>query len=165
MAIRKRPKRNGHMSKPSSTAVADSSYELAFQARPPAFDPPSALLLLLHGVGGNESNLAALAAGVGPDTLVILPRGPLALGPGLGTGPSTLKLLETLLPRVTVPMVLDADGLVEQGLVRAADGDLGLVAAARAGELADLDDIEDLVRVGRAGVGADDPASGDDNDE
>ena len=70
------------MSNPSSAATADSTYGLAFQARPPASGRPSALLLLLHGVGGNESNLSALAAGVAPDTLVVLPRGPLALGPG-----------------------------------------------------------------------------------
>lgn len=35
----------------------------------------------------------------------------LAIGPGLGTSPSTLEFLEALLPQVKVPAVIDADGL------------------------------------------------------
>src|SRR6218665_2640692 len=44
---------------------------------------PSAkrLLILTHGVGGNETNLAPLGAAVARDTRVILARGPLTLGP------------------------------------------------------------------------------------
>lgn len=38
-------------------------------------------LVLLHGVGGNEMSMAGLANGVPADTLVVLARGPLALGP------------------------------------------------------------------------------------
>lgn len=38
--------------------------------------------MLLHGVGSNETNLLSLADGVAPDTLVVLVRGPLMLGPG-----------------------------------------------------------------------------------
>lgn len=40
------------------------------------------LVVLLHGVGGNETNLAGLAAQFPDDTAVALVRGPLALGPG-----------------------------------------------------------------------------------
>lgn len=40
------------------------------------------LLVLCHGVGGNESNLLGLAAHVPADTMVVLARGPLTLGPG-----------------------------------------------------------------------------------
>ena len=43
---------------------------------------PRHLLLLAHGVGGNEDNLAALASHANSDTLVVLPRGPLTLGSG-----------------------------------------------------------------------------------
>lgn len=43
---------------------------------------PRKLLLLAHGVGGNETNLAALADRAGDDTLVVLPRGPLTLAAG-----------------------------------------------------------------------------------
>jgi phospholipase/carboxylesterase len=57
-------------------------FALAFRVRRPQPAQPKALLVLLHGVGGAESNLLELAAGVGPDTLVVLPRGPLTLGPG-----------------------------------------------------------------------------------
>lgn len=42
---------------------------------------PRSLLVLLHGVGGNETNLADLAALVPVDTLVLLARGPLIFGP------------------------------------------------------------------------------------
>lgn len=35
----------------------------------------------------------------------------LALGPGLGTAATTLKFLEALLPQVSCPLVIDADGL------------------------------------------------------
>lgn len=38
-------------------------------------------VILLHGVGGNESNLLDLAESMDPHTLVIFPRGPLQLGP------------------------------------------------------------------------------------
>jgi len=43
---------------------------------------PEGLLVLLHGVGGNETNLAGLAAAMDPELACILPRGPLAYGPG-----------------------------------------------------------------------------------
>lgn len=39
------------------------------------------LLVLLHGVSGNEGNLAAAARHAPPDTVVVLPRGPLPMGP------------------------------------------------------------------------------------
>ncbi|ASU40968.1 hypothetical protein hmeg3_23470 [Herbaspirillum sp. meg3] len=41
----------------------------------------SACLLLLHGVGSNETNLAGFAQAQDPRLTVILPRGPLAFGP------------------------------------------------------------------------------------
>lgn len=59
-----------------------ADFALAYRVRQPQPARPKALLVLLHGVGGDESNLLALAAGVDPDTLVLLPRGPLTLGPG-----------------------------------------------------------------------------------
>ncbi len=46
----------------------------------PAATQATGLLVLLHGVGGNEHNLAALAAAQDPSLHVILPRAPLAFG-------------------------------------------------------------------------------------
>lgn len=37
-------------------------------------------LVLLHGVGSNEKDLASLVDGLDPEILVVLPRGPLTLG-------------------------------------------------------------------------------------
>lgn len=59
-----------------------ADFALAYRVRQPQPAQPKALLVLLHGVGGAESNLLELAAGVDTDTLVLLPRGPLTLGPG-----------------------------------------------------------------------------------
>jgi phospholipase/carboxylesterase len=59
-----------------------ADFALAFRIRQLQPAQPKALLVLLHGVGGSEANLADLAAGAGPDTLVLLPRAPLTLGPG-----------------------------------------------------------------------------------
>lgn len=42
---------------------------------------PKARLLLLHGVGSNEANLASLAASLPGDLEVLLLRGPLQVGP------------------------------------------------------------------------------------
>ncbi len=63
-------------------SVTDPAFALAFRVREPVPPAPSALLVLLHGVGGNETNLADLATAVAPGTLVALPRGPLELGVG-----------------------------------------------------------------------------------
>jgi len=43
---------------------------------------PRRLLVLAHGVGGNETSLASLAAGAPGDMAVVLVRAPLTLGPG-----------------------------------------------------------------------------------
>jgi len=43
---------------------------------------PRRLLLLSHGVGGNETNLGALAECAADDALVVLPRAPLGMGIG-----------------------------------------------------------------------------------
>lgn len=58
-----------------------SDRALAFRTRPAASNDER-LLVLLHGVGGNETNLAALGAAAPADTRVVLARGPLTLGPG-----------------------------------------------------------------------------------
>jgi phospholipase/carboxylesterase len=60
----------------------DASFALPFRLRQPLPAKPRACVLLLHGVGGSEMNLAELAAGIGQDTLVVLPRGPLELALG-----------------------------------------------------------------------------------
>lgn len=65
-----------------TAAHAEAASGLTFRTRETDATPPRALLVLLHGVGGNESDLMALAAGVEPGTLVVLPRGPLTLAPG-----------------------------------------------------------------------------------
>lgn len=54
---------------------------LAYRVRLPEPAHPRALVVLLHGVGGRETDLADLAAGVAPDTLVVLVRSRLPLGP------------------------------------------------------------------------------------
>ena len=63
-----------------SELQTDSATQLSYRQRLPAPAKPSKLLVLLHGVGGNETNLLGLASGIDPDTLVVLARGPLALG-------------------------------------------------------------------------------------
>lgn len=55
---------------------------LAFRVAGAAPAEPRRILLLVHGVGGNETNLASLADRAADDTLVILPRGPLMRGAG-----------------------------------------------------------------------------------
>ncbi|WP_108472786.1 alpha/beta hydrolase [Rhodanobacter thiooxydans] len=64
-----------------SSLFVDPAFALAFRTLQPPPEKPTSLLVLLHGVGGNEGNLAALGAEAGSDTLVVLPRGPIALGP------------------------------------------------------------------------------------
>lgn len=54
---------------------------LPFRTTTSATGPAKRLLILLHGVGGNETNLAPLGSALASDTRVILARGPLALGP------------------------------------------------------------------------------------
>ncbi len=65
-----------------SALVRHSAFALAYRVCEPAPAKPTALLVLLHGLGGNETNLAMLAATASAGTLVVLPRGPLELGPG-----------------------------------------------------------------------------------
>lgn len=60
----------------------NAAFELAFRLRLPQPVQAKACVLLLHGVGGSESNLADLAAAIDPEVLVLLPRGRLALAPG-----------------------------------------------------------------------------------
>lgn len=43
---------------------------------------PARLLVLVHGVGGNETNLIGLGESFADDALVVFPRGPLTLAPG-----------------------------------------------------------------------------------
>lgn len=60
----------------------NTHFDLMFLAKQTQPTNPKALVLLLHGVGGCETNLADLAAAVDSDTLVIMPRGPITLGAG-----------------------------------------------------------------------------------
>lgn len=64
-----------------SELLTDAISGLGYRLRLPAPTAPTKLLVLLHGVGGNETNLLEIATGVDANTLVVLARGPLALGP------------------------------------------------------------------------------------
>lgn len=59
----------------------DAASGLSYRVMQPQPDRPRALVVLLHGVGGQETDLADLAAGVDPGTLVLLVRSRLQLGP------------------------------------------------------------------------------------
>lgn len=63
--------------------IESPDYALAFRLLEPAPDAPRRLLLLLHGVGGHEGQLATLGAEVDRDTLVVLPRAPRSVGEGM----------------------------------------------------------------------------------
>jgi phospholipase/carboxylesterase len=58
----------------------DAASGLSYRVRRPQPEQPTRCLILLHGVGSNETNLLDLATGVDPSTLVVLVRGPLQLG-------------------------------------------------------------------------------------
>jgi len=60
----------------------NAEFPLAYRVRQPASAQARALVVLLHGVGGSELNLADLAQGMDPGTLVVLPRGRLEFAPG-----------------------------------------------------------------------------------
>ena len=58
----------------------DAASGLSYRIRQPILLNPTKCVILLHGVGGNETNLIDLALGIDPDTLVVFPRGPLQIG-------------------------------------------------------------------------------------
>jgi phospholipase/carboxylesterase len=55
--------------------VHGETYAFDFVTLEPRPDPPRLLAVLLHGVGGDETQLAALGARLPDDALVVLPRG------------------------------------------------------------------------------------------
>ena len=59
----------------------DPGSGLSYRLRLPQPARPRAMVVLLHGVGGQEMDLADLAAGVDPETLVVLVRSRIQLGP------------------------------------------------------------------------------------
>lgn len=58
---------------------SDDVFGLSYRLAQPVPQTPRKVVILLHGVGGNETNLLDLAEGMDPQTLVIFPRGPLQL--------------------------------------------------------------------------------------
>ncbi|RQS18113.1 alpha/beta hydrolase [Burkholderia sp. Bp8998] len=61
--------------------TTDSESGLQYRLRPAA-GRPLGRLLLLHGVGGNETNLLNLAGTIDPRIEIAFVRGPLTFGPG-----------------------------------------------------------------------------------
>jgi phospholipase/carboxylesterase len=62
--------------------MMSAHFDLAFISKKPPPVNPKSLVVLLHGVGGSETNLVDLAAAMNPETLVVMPRGPIVLGAG-----------------------------------------------------------------------------------
>jgi len=60
----------------------DPAFALSFRLRESSTAHINAIVVLLHGVGGDETNLAGLAASFGPEVLVVLARGPLQFATG-----------------------------------------------------------------------------------
>jgi len=59
----------------------DAASGLSYRLRKPVPAAPRSCIVLLHGVGGDETNFAPLAGEFPDDALVVLVRGPLTLGP------------------------------------------------------------------------------------
>jgi phospholipase/carboxylesterase len=59
----------------SDDLVQSADYAFAFRRLEPVPDPPHSLLVLLHGVGGDENQLAPLGSRAPDGMLVVLPRG------------------------------------------------------------------------------------------
>lgn len=66
---------------PDLGSLQEAPGGLLYRERLPRPGRPQALVVLLHGVGGRETDLADLASGVDPEALAVLVRGRLALGP------------------------------------------------------------------------------------
>jgi phospholipase/carboxylesterase len=64
-----------------SALIQDPASRLKYRIRRAAGDMPAARLLLLHGVGSNETNLVPLASLIDPAVEVLLVQGPVVLGP------------------------------------------------------------------------------------
>lgn len=62
--------------------MMSAHFDLTFLSKQPQPANPKALVVLLHGVGGCETNLVDLAATINSETLVVMPRGPMTLGAG-----------------------------------------------------------------------------------
>ena len=62
--------------------MMSAHFDLMFLSKQPQPVKPKALVVLLHGVGGSETNLVDLAAAINSETLVVMPRGPITLGAG-----------------------------------------------------------------------------------
>ena len=72
----------GSLAAPAITAlIQDPVSRLKYRVRRASGDAPVARLLLLHGVGSNETNLVPLASRIDPAIEVLLVQGPVALGP------------------------------------------------------------------------------------
>jgi phospholipase/carboxylesterase len=66
----------------SDKLISDRATGLSYRIRMPAGTQAQGCVVLLHGVGGDETNLASAGEALARDALVVLPRGPLTLGPG-----------------------------------------------------------------------------------
>lgn len=71
-----------NMQEHMSPLQQSEAFELTFRLRLPQPASPKACVVLLHGVGGSEMNLADLASEIAPEILVVLPRAPLQFAPG-----------------------------------------------------------------------------------
>ena len=65
----------GERMKTPGDTVRGDTYAFDFVVLEPRPDPARWLVILLHGVGGDETQLAALGARLPDDALVVLPRG------------------------------------------------------------------------------------------
>jgi phospholipase/carboxylesterase len=63
--------------------IRSPDYALAFRTLEPEPAAPRRMLVLLHGVGGQELQLASLGEHVDDDTLVVLPRAPRSIAEGM----------------------------------------------------------------------------------
>ena len=72
---------------PIPTSLSDLQHDrasgLSYRLRQPVAAQPTACVVLLHGVGSNEQDLAALAAPWPAEWLVVLGRGQYQLGPNM----------------------------------------------------------------------------------
>ena len=71
-----------HLPSTISLLQQDAAFGLSFRLRLPVFVEPKACVVLLHGMGGDEMNLATIATAIDRETLVVLARAPLQFGPG-----------------------------------------------------------------------------------